>query len=129
MINFALDMRSPSIVRTCHSVRTSRSREAGIDSYVRNRLPRLLKIYLGFFPRRKAHWQWYFFFFIHCTFFKHQILSVSGLKFRKCFPSRIWCPAKAKHKMVLLPTNFLVTLRSNSRPRNDPGFFPFTFVQ
>ena len=46
-ITFALDMQSPRTVRTCHSVGTSRSREAGINSNRRRRLPRLCKIHLG----------------------------------------------------------------------------------
>ena len=41
MVTLAMDIQSPTIVRTCHSAGTTRLREAGIDSNGRNRLPRL----------------------------------------------------------------------------------------
>ena len=54
------------------------------------------KFNLGFFPRKKLHWQWYFFW--RCsTFLNHQIFPDCGLKMRKCYPPRIWCSATAKN--------------------------------
>ena len=38
---FALEMQSPRTVRTCPTVGTTRSREAGINSSGHKRLPRL----------------------------------------------------------------------------------------
>ena len=110
--------QSPSIVRTRHSAGTTRSRETGIDSNDRNRLPRLSKFHMGFFPRRKVHWQCSFV-WRYCTSFK-QILPVSGPKMRKCFPTRIWFSVTAKHKWYCCQiTSLLAALRSNSRGHHN----------
>ena len=96
-ITFALDIESPRTDRTCHSVGTKCSREAGTNSSCCNRLPKLWKIHFGFLPRRMVHLQWYFFWRC-CTFFNHQNFPDSGSRERKCSPPRIWYSATAKHK-------------------------------
>ena len=60
-ITFVLDKQSPRTVRTCHSVGTTRCCEAGTNSSGHKRLPTLWKIHLGFLPRKRVHWQWFFF--------------------------------------------------------------------
>ena len=64
------------------------------------------------FSRKKAHWQWYFF-WRYRTYFNHHILPVSGYPTRKCFPPRIWCSATAKHKCASSP---VTAVARNSQP-------------
>ena len=54
MITLALDFQSPSIVRTCHSVGTTRSRETGIDSNGRDKIAKIVKNPLGVVSTQKS---------------------------------------------------------------------------
>ena len=54
VINLVLDIQSPRTVRTCHSVGTTRSREAGTNSSGCKRFPTLWKFHLGFFASQEC---------------------------------------------------------------------------
>ena len=53
MTTLALDIQTPSTVRTCHSVGTTRSRETGVDCNGRNRVPSEKSTW-GFFHARRS---------------------------------------------------------------------------
>ena len=109
---FALDIQSPKTARTWHFVGTTRSREAGSNSSERKRLPKCWKIHLGLLPRKRVHWQWYFF-WKYCTFFNHKIFPFSDPRTRNCFQPSIWYSALAKRRRYCCHiTSFLVDVFS-----------------
>ena len=100
-ITFALDIQSPRTVRTCHSVGTTCLRESGTNTSGCKRLPKLWKINLGFFPRRRIHWQWYFF-WRYCTFFQTPNLSWFWSQCEQMFTAKdlIFCYGQAQTELL-----------------------------
>ena len=100
-------MQSPRTVRTCHSVGTTRSREAGLNSQWTQKIAEIVKNQLGFFATQEDPLAVVPFFpgdIAPCL--NHQIFPNSSQKNEEVSSARNFMVCHVNTQMVLLPYHF-----------------------
>ena len=104
-IKFDLEMQSPRTERTCHSVGTTRSREAGTNSSGCDSSPKLWTNPLRLRAPQEGPSATVLLLKV-LYLLQPAILPDSGPRITKCLPQRIWYSAIAKHRQHWCHTTF-----------------------